>query len=94
MVFVVERYLPGTTQSEILLSLERLSEATQELRTEGVLVWYLGSTVVPEDEACFCQFNGPSVEAIAEANRRAGIRFDRIVSAVAVPTDHDAKRTI
>ncbi len=94
MVFVVERYLPGTPQDELRRSLERLHEATEELRTEGIPVWYLGSTVVPEDEACFCQFEGPSQEAIAEANRRAGTRFDRIVAAVALPTDHDPNRTI
>ena len=93
MVFVVERYLPGTSQDELRRSLERLHEATEELRSEGIPVWYLGSTLVPEDEACFCQFEGPSQEAIAEANRRAGTRFDRIVSAVTVPTNHDTNRT-
>jgi hypothetical protein len=47
-------------------------------------VRYLGSTVVLEDEACFCQFEGPTEAAVAEANRRAGLPFDRIVSAVTV----------
>jgi hypothetical protein len=48
-------------------------------------VRYLGSTIVPGDEACFCQFEGPSEAAVAEANTRAGVPFDRIVEAVAVP---------
>jgi hypothetical protein len=52
--------------------------------TWGTQVEYLGSTIVPDDEACFCQFEAPLEEAVAEANRRAGIPFDRIVAAVAV----------
>lgn len=85
MVYVVERYLPGLAQSELVRSLERLRHATEELRREGTAVRYLGSTIVPGDEACFCQFEGPSEAAVAEANRRAGVPFDRIVAAVSVP---------
>jgi hypothetical protein len=41
-----------------------------------------------EDEACFCQFEAASEAAVAEANRRAGLSFDRIVPAVTVePTE-------
>jgi hypothetical protein len=32
----------------------------------------------------FCEFEAPSQAAVAEANRRAGVAFDRIVPAVAV----------
>jgi hypothetical protein len=35
-------------------------------------------TDVPDHEACFCQFEAPSQTAVAEANRRAGMAFDRI----------------
>ena len=83
MVFVVERYLPGVAEQALRLSLSRLSVATEELRTEGTRVRYLGSTIVPVDEACFCQFEG-SEEAVAEANRRAGVPFARIVAATTV----------
>jgi hypothetical protein len=83
MVYVVERYLPGVAEPELRRSLTRLLAATQELRSEGVPVAYLGSTIVPEDEACFCQFEG-SEGAITEANRRADVPFARIVAAVAV----------
>jgi hypothetical protein len=84
MVYVVERYLPGLDQQELRRSLERLSEAAAELRNEGMPVRYLGSTIVPEDEACFCQFDAPSEAAVAEANRRAGVPVSRIVAAVSV----------
>jgi Nickel responsive protein SCO4226-like len=39
---------------------------------------------VLRDEACFCRFEGPSSDAVAEANRQAGLPFDRIVAAVTV----------
>jgi hypothetical protein len=84
MVYVVERYLPGLDQVELRCSLERLGPATEQLREEGIRVRYLGSTIVPADEACFCQFEGPSEDAIAEANRRADLPFSRVVEAVAV----------
>jgi hypothetical protein len=76
MVYVVERYLPGLTRSGLLQGLSRL-ERDSEVR-------YLGSTIVLGDEACFCEFEGPSEAAVAEANRRAGLSFDRIVPAVSV----------
>lgn len=83
MVYVVERYLPGVRRGELEHELERLEKTTRELREEGTPVHYLGSTLILEDEACFCQFEGPSEKAVAEANRRAGVPFDRIVTAVA-----------
>jgi hypothetical protein len=78
MVYVVERYLPGLSRSDLLRGLTRLEQAAEaEVR-------YLGSTIVLGDEACFCQFEGPSEAAVADANRRAGVPFDRIVPAVSV----------
>jgi hypothetical protein len=92
MVYVVERYLPGVSQSELLSALERLGRATEELQEEGARVQYLGSTIVPADEACFCQFEGPSEADVAEANTRAGVPFDRIVAAVTVPAPVASRR--
>jgi hypothetical protein len=85
VVFVVERYLPGLDQERLVGLLGNLGRVTQDLRAEGTAVRYLGSTIVPGDEACFCQFDGASEAAVAEANERAGLPFDRIVAAVAVP---------
>jgi hypothetical protein len=86
MVYVVERYLPGLPRTELERLLERLSRAARELESEGTPVRYLGSTIVPGDEACFCQFQAPSEQAVAEVNRRADAPFDRIVSGVIVPS--------
>ena len=83
MVYVVERYLPGLSRSDLLHGLSRLEQG-EESCVEGSAVRYLGSTIVLGDEACFCQFEGPSEAAVAEANRKAGLSFDRIVPAVTV----------
>jgi hypothetical protein len=83
MVFVVERYLPGLSHSNLLHELTRL-ERSQALGDESAGVRYLDSTIVLEDEACYCRFEGPDEAAVAEVNRRAGLDFDRIVRAVTV----------
>ena len=85
MVFVVERYLPGLDCDALLRSLEQLEQAIAQMSSEGTRIRYLGSTIVPDDEACFCQFEADSTNDVAEANRRAGVPFDRIVDAVAAP---------
>jgi len=83
MVYVVERYLPGLSRSDLLRGLLRLEQASE--RTDRATeVRYLGSTIVLRDEACFCRFEGPSSDAVAEVNRQAGLPFDRIVPAVTV----------
>lgn len=83
-MYVVERYLPGISDEDLRLLIGRLGGVARELQAEGTDVTYLGSTIVPGDESCFCQFEAPSEEAVAEANRRAGVPYDRIVSGLAV----------
>ena len=85
MVYLVERYLPDLDQRRLIRMLGKLGKAAEELRAEGTPVQYLGSTIVPGDEACFCQFEGASEAAVAQANERAGVPFDRIVAVVTVP---------
>jgi hypothetical protein len=95
MVYVVERYLPGLSRADLLPRLSRLEPVNEDLRHTGLEVRYLGSTIVLEDEACFCEFESPSETAVAEANRRAGLRFDRIVPALLVqPTHRSAEMSV
>ena len=84
MVYVVERYLPGLVCTELQQSLRQLKRMAGGTGSREAQVRYLGSTIVPEDEACFCEFDAPSAASVADLNRRAGLRFDRIVPAVIV----------
>ena len=93
MVYVVERYLPGLAHSDLLHGLSRLERAEEEQRDPHT-VRYLGSTIVLGDDACFCQFEGPSEAAVAEANREAGLPFDRIVPALTVTREGSTTMTV
>jgi Protein of unknown function (DUF4242) len=77
--FLVERYLPGMSEEALRRALERLASATR-----GTGVRYIGSTIVVEDESCFCHFDASSADAVAEVNERAGMPLDRIVPALRV----------
>jgi hypothetical protein len=59
-----------------------LSGAADQLTREGDRVQLLRSVFVPEDETCFFLFEAESREAVAEAARRCGLRFERLVEAV------------
>jgi hypothetical protein len=77
--FVVERYLPGMSEEALRRALKRLAPATR-----GTAVRYIGSTILVEDEACFCHFEAPSAAEVAEVNQRAEMPLDRIVPALQV----------
>ena len=79
MAYVVERYLPGLSRTDLLPGLSKLECAIEEHRSEGPAVRYLGSTIALSDEGCFCHFEGPSEKAVAGANRRVrpAVRPDR-----------------
>jgi hypothetical protein len=80
--FMVERYLPGIAPGALADAVARAGSAAAELTQQGVPVAYLGSTFIPDEESCFCRFEGRDIEAVEEANRRAGVPFWRVVNAV------------
>jgi Nickel responsive protein SCO4226-like len=82
MVYVVERYLPGLHRSDLLRGLSTLTQLSERAGEERVS--YLGSTIVLGDEACYCRFEARTEAAVAEANRQAGLPFNRIVPALTV----------
>jgi uncharacterized protein DUF4242 len=80
--YLVERFLPGDPETELAAVGDRAGGFAEEMRSEGVPVRYFGSTMVPEDQICFCLFEGPSAEAVREVNMRAGLTFERILEAL------------
>lgn len=72
--YIIERSVPG-------LSRERLAEASR--RSIAVLsdlpgVRWIRSYVSDAEGKMFCEYDAPSVEAIREHARRAGVSVDRI----------------
>jgi len=82
--YVAERYLPGITTEQLLDAARRARRAAAEMTVAGTPVTYLRSTFLTGDQACYCLFDGPSEQAVAQVNDRAGIPYERIVAAVHV----------
>ena len=82
--YLVERYLPGTSEHTLLAACSRVMLAAAEMRSDGLTVQYVGSTFAPDDECCFCLFDGPSLAAIRQLNERADFAFARIVPVIRV----------
>jgi Nickel responsive protein SCO4226-like len=87
--FVAERYLPATPPAELSAVGEDARRAAREMTAMGIPVRVIHAVHVPTDETCFTLFEAPSADALAEAHRRAGIPFDRIVAAVEIASDPD-----
>lgn len=83
--FVVELYVPKEDRAAAESSAERNRIAAEALAREGIGVRYLRTIFLPDDETCFHLYEGPSVEAVREAARRAGVAFARIAEAVDMP---------
>lgn len=79
--YMVERYLPGITGDQLTAAAKKAKSTTAQLTQEGTPVRYLRSTFIPGEEKCFCLFEGPSEEAVRQANERAQIPFERILEA-------------
>jgi len=89
--FLVERFLPGEPEAQLALIASRAGASAEMMLSEGVPVRYLGSTLIPQDQICFCLFEGPSVEAVEEVNRRAGLTFERVLEAFSIgPAEKDS----
>ena len=85
--YVVERYLPAGTSAALRTQGRRATEAAAALTVEGMPVAFLGVAYIHHDETCFLLFEGESIEAVENANRRAGLPFDRVSEAVYVAVE-------
>ncbi len=79
--FMVERYLPGVEYDAFAEAARRAVSVAAELTEQGVPVRYLGSTFLPDEEACFCRFEARDAAAVREANERAALPFWRVIGA-------------
>ena len=82
--YIVERYWPGVTKERLAQAIARSEKVIVLMNQGGIPIRYLRSTLVPGDEVVFSLYDGPSAEAIREANERAQVPFDRIVEAIDV----------
>jgi hypothetical protein len=92
-VYLLESYMPGSSEADLVALVERLSDAAQALLQDGLPVRYLRSTYVPEDETCFHYVEASAASAAERLAERAELSFDRILEArsPAVSTASDLK---
>jgi hypothetical protein len=87
--FLVEHYWPAGTPSTFVTAMARLRAAVEQLASAGTAVHLLHATFVPEEGSAFCVFSCSSPELAEEAYKRAGIAFERMLSAVEIEPERD-----
>ena len=81
--FLVEHYWPGVTEASFRSAADRVRAAAEEMSAAGESIVFMHSTLVPEDENALCVFAAASQSVVEAAYARAGVRFERIVDALA-----------
>jgi len=84
---MVERHLPGITSDQLSAAAARAKATTAQMSEEGTPIRYLRSTFVPSEEKCYCLFDGPSADAVEQANKRADIPYERVVEAIHIASE-------
>lgn len=72
--FTLELARPDGGWEQLQLATARARRVADELRSEGTPVRFLRSVFVPEDDACFFLYEGPSADAVRAAAARADLR--------------------
>jgi hypothetical protein len=80
--YTVEVRIPETGWADLQRAAALARQATDELRREGEQVRFLRSIFVPEDEACFFLYEGPSAAVVKAAAARAQLAVRRIDAAI------------
>lgn len=80
--YLVERYLPGIQPDQLAAAAGSAKRTTEVMTQEGTPVRYLRSTFIPGEDKCFCLFEGPSANAVKDANERAQLPYERITEAM------------
>jgi len=76
--YTVELRLPQAGWTDVQEAAARAREASAQMRREGERVRFLRSVFVPEDEACFFLYEGPSAQSVRTAARRAKLGVGRV----------------
>lgn len=79
--WVVEQYWPGLTSEVFRAAADRVRRTAEAMARDGTPVRYRHSTLVPADEAAFSVIDAASLEVVQALYLRAGVRFDRILTA-------------
>jgi uncharacterized protein DUF4242 len=80
--YLVETYVPRSRAADAQAAGRRVESAAASLSGRGVVVRYVRTTLLPDDETCFHLVEAPSADAVRELCRLADLAHARIVGAV------------
>jgi hypothetical protein len=83
VLYLAEFYLPGGTSLTGLV--QRARAGASKVASAGTDVRFIRAVFVPRDESCFALYQAASAEAVVAAGAGAGIVFDRVIEALALP---------
>ena len=72
--YIIERTIPGLTEAELTAAARR---SMQTLSSMPQVTW-IRSYVSDAEGKIYCEYDAPSVEAVIEHARRAGLPVDRV----------------
>lgn len=72
--YIIERSIPGLTHDQLMAAGRRSAAALAELPD----VQWIRSYVSDAEGKIYCEYDAPSVEAVREHARRAGLPADRV----------------
>jgi hypothetical protein len=92
--YLVEHFVPGSSDDELEQTTARLRAAARQMSREGTPVRYLCGVFLRNDETCLHLFEACSLEAVSEASRRADLdggsdeirRFRRLIPGPRTPS--------
>jgi uncharacterized protein DUF4242 len=72
--YIIERSVPGLTREELMAAGRRSMAALAEMPE----VRWIRSYVSDAEGKIYCEYDAPSIEAVREHARRAGLPADRV----------------
>lgn len=85
--YLVEHYRPGCPVEALREWAARVQASADGMESEGKAIHYLRSTIVPADESLLCVLEASCDELVREAFTRAGVRFERLSTAISVEVE-------
>jgi hypothetical protein len=76
--FLVERYWPGVTRSDVATTEENLWRVADDLNRDGVPIRILSSTWIPTEEVVLTLFEAGEEDVVLEVCRLSDYAFDRM----------------
>jgi hypothetical protein len=83
--YLVEHYRPGLDAASLARAASAIRDVAAAVERAGARLHYVGTTIVPDDEAFISLFEAASEDDVREAYAGARLSFDRISKVIDEP---------